>query len=354
MRIGIFDPYLDTMTGGERYILGIASCLSNNHDVSLFWNDTSILEKAKKRFALNLDNITFAENIFTEKTSFLYRQRVANSFDRIIFYSDGSLPLLPPNKTILLFQFPIEWVNTSSLLTKVKLVASAKILCNSAFTKSFIDRKLGKPSMLVYPPVEMKESKHKKENIILTVGRFSLLPNGNDYKKHGFMIEAFKKIIDSGVKDWKFILVVSYFEKDNNHLEELKKRIKNYPISIETNVSEETINALYGSAKIYWHAAGYDEDVEKFPERTEHFGIATVEAMSAGCIPVVINAGGQPEIVSDGENGFLWKTEKELMMRTQEIIKDDVLANRLRSKLEDLEKKFGMQRFCKQVQEIIK
>jgi len=37
----------------------------------------------------------------------------------------------------------------------------------------------------------------------------------------------------------------------------------------------------------------------------EHFGITIVEAMSAGCVPIVHDSGGPKEIV--GDSGFLWR-----------------------------------------------
>ena len=38
----------------------------------------------------------------------------------------------------------------------------------------------------------------------------------------------------------------------------------------------------------------------------EHFGIAVVESMAAGCIMIAHNSGGPKlDIVKDGENGFL-------------------------------------------------
>ena len=36
MKIGIFDPYLDDLGGGEKYMMKIAQCLGKNHDVSIF------------------------------------------------------------------------------------------------------------------------------------------------------------------------------------------------------------------------------------------------------------------------------------------------------------------------------
>jgi glycosyltransferase involved in cell wall biosynthesis len=57
----------------------------------------------------------------------------------------------------------------------------------------------------------------------------------------------------------------------------------------------------------------------------EHFGISTVEAMAAGCVPVVINKGAQPEIVEHGVSGFLWNTLEELRAYTIRLIKDNAL-----------------------------
>jgi glycosyltransferase involved in cell wall biosynthesis len=45
-----------------------------------------------------------------------------------------------------------------------------------------------------------------------------------------------------------------------------------------------------------------------------------VEAMAAGAVPIVYNAGGHREIVKNGENGFLWGSIHELIKKTSELI----------------------------------
>lgn len=47
-------------------------------------------------------------------------------------------------------------------------------------------------------------------------------------------------------------------------------------------------------------------DVFVFPSRTETLGLVLLEAMAAGCPVVAANAGGIPDIVTDGENGYLF------------------------------------------------
>ena len=55
---------------------------------------------------------------------------------------------------------------------------------------------------------------------------------------------------------------------------------------------------------------GFGIDPEKNPENTEHFGMTTLEAMSSGCIPLVVPYGGQREIVEDSQ--FFFETMDEL------------------------------------------
>src|SRR5207237_1222717 len=82
-------------------------------------------------------------------------------------------------------------------------------------------------------------------------------------------------------------------------------------------------------AKVFWHAAGYGDGPDVLPEFSEHFGIATAEAMAAGCVPVVIGQGAQPELVEHGVSGFLWHTLDELKDYTLQVINDDGLRLRL-------------------------
>ena len=110
-------------------------------------------------------------------------------------------------------------------------------------------------------------------------------------------------------------------------LKPLRKLAKNYPIEILEKPSFGTLKDLYGRARIYWSASGFDVNEKKEPTKVEHFGITVVEAMSAGCVPLVVDAGGHKEIVKDGENGYVWKTTRELLKHTRELITDTKKMN---------------------------
>ncbi len=355
MKIGIFDPYLDTLGGGEKYMLTAASCLAMDHQVFVLWDkDKNILRKAEKRFSINLKKVSLFENIFKHK-NFCKRFLQSKKFDAILFLSDGSIPFISC-KLFIHLQFPIEWVNSNGFWQNTKLKRIHKVICNSTFTKDFVDKKLGTKSIVLYPPssVLFKNSKITKENIILTVGRFGLLPDGGYFKKQDFMIKVFKKMVDGGFKDWKLVIVISYIEKYKEELDRLKSQAFKYPIEFVENSSWEDLSKIYLKSKIYWHASGFGEDLKKNPERAEHFGISTVEAMSAKVVPIVINAGGQKEIVDVGKNGFLWETEKDLIDKTLSIVNDENLRKKLSIEANKKAINFSNEKFCKKIREIFK
>ena len=89
------------------------------------------------------------------------------------------------------------------------------------------------------------------------------------------------------------------------------------------------MRSFFERARIFWHATGLNDDTDAHPELAEHFGIATVEAMAAGCVPVVIDKGGQREIVEHGRTGFLWTTVDEMKACTLRLIADDGLWSRM-------------------------
>src|SRR5690606_14699032 len=115
-----------------------------------------------------------------------------------------------------------------------------------------------------------------KEKVILNVGRFT---NTLQNKRQDVLIQAFKQMVDEGLKGWKLVLVGNTAQKEaNNLVKDLKKEAKGYPIEFHLDVDQETLASWYAKARIYWHAAGYDIDEDQEPEKVEHFGIVTAEA----------------------------------------------------------------------------
>lgn len=354
MLIGIYSPYLETLTGGEKYIFTAASCLSKTHDVDILWDDPFIISKAEKKFGLDLSRIKVDQNPFKSSISTVSRILMTRKYDSMLYLSDGSIPIVGSKKLFVHFQFPVEWVKGNSLSTKLKMRRITKVVCNSYFTKGFIDKKFGINSTVLYPPSDINTNvTPEKENLILTVGRFSRLPNGSDFKKVGVLVEAFKAFQKKRLKGWKLAIITSVIESEEENFQEFEKSIKSEYIKVYKNASYEEVKKLYGIAKIYWHAAGFGEDLEKHPEWAEHFGMSTVEAMSYGVVPVVVNAGGQKEVVSNGSTGYLWNNKEELIDRTHSVATDEKIWRKLSGEAINMSHKFSRERFCEELTHII-
>ena len=352
MKIAIYDPYLDAFGGGEKYMMTAAQYLSESHDVSILWDDSGDIEKNEERFGLDLSKTTLAHNLFSSKTSLFKRLQQSKTYDALFYLSDGSIPVVSTKKLVIHLQFPIEWVHVD-VKTKLKLKRVHTVVVNSQFTKKFIDKKLGIASTVLYPPVMIKKSDVTKENMILHVGRFMKTGvEGVDYKKQYFLIDTFKKMVDSGLKDWKFVIGASVKTADLAYFQKMQSIAAGYPISFIINATNDELWKSYNSAKIYWHASGYGEDLDKHPERAEHFGISTVEAMGAGAVPIVIHAGGQKEIVQDTKNGFFWDTQDECIEKTKLIIHDEKLREKIQKQGEIDAKQFGYEKFCESLKAI--
>lgn len=337
MRAAIYNPYLDTLGGGERYTISFAKVLLNaGWNVDIEWDDESIKSSLEKRFGINLPGLKVVKDI-----------KRGDGYDLCFWVSDGSIPTLKSRKNLLHFQVPFHGVGGNNLLNKMKLFRVDQIICNSEFTKKTIVQEYGVDSVVVYPPVDIERLKSKrKENLILFVGRFSLLTQN---KGQDTLINVFKNLYDKGMKDWKLVLAGGVEVGATEYVDSLEDMGEGYPIEIIKSPDFSVLKDLYGKAKIFWSASGYNEDEEKNPERVEHFGITVVEAMAAGAIPIVFNAGGHKEIIKNRENGFLWRNEVELVSFTQEIVNNKVSVRELREKAKKDSNKFSYENFKKNV-----
>lgn len=352
MRIAIYDPYLDALGGGEKYMMTAAQCLSKNHDVSILWDNEQDIERVEDRFNLDLSKAKIEKNIFSSTVSLPERLQRSRAYDVIFYLSDGSIPVVLTKKLILHLQFPVEWINMN-VKNKLKMKRVHTVICNSEFTKKFIDKKFGVSSKIVYPPVAVKKGDSKKENIVLHVGRFMKTGvEGTDYKKQYFMIDTFKKLVDTGLTGWKFVIAASVRTNDLADFQKMQATAAGYPISFIVNATNDDLWKEYNKAKIYWHASGIGEDIRKHPERAEHFGISTVEAMGAGAVPVVINAGGQKEIVVDGKNGVLWNSQEELQEMTLMVMNHPAMLQELSNQAQKDARKYSQDEFCEKINRI--
>ncbi|MDD3998558.1 MAG: glycosyltransferase [Candidatus Shapirobacteria bacterium] len=380
LKAAIYDPYLDTLGGGERYCLSVAEILlKNKYKVDIFWSgNQDILSVAEKRFNLNLKEVTLVPDIFglvpkkidliedgnlkttysrplpalnlLQKIKSIYQKyKVLSQYDLVFYLSDGSIPLLFSKNNLLHVQVPFilkeNYLDKIFNFFKVKFIK--KVICNSQFTSKFLSNFPKDKVNILYPPVDVEKfsSSENKENIILSVGRFDNILNA---KKQDVLIEAFKKIYQNNRElKWRLILVGGSRDlpEKNHYLNHLKKLAASFPIEFIVNPEFQQLKEIYSKSKIYWHAAGFGVDEYLHPEQTEHFGMTVVEAMDSGLVPLVVAKGGLTEIVTESFNGFTWQTIDELVAKTQLLIATPSDLEKLSKAAHDSSQVFSKENF---------
>ena len=70
-KVGLYDPFLDVMGGGERHILSILQVLeSEGYDASIFW-DTDLTKHIENTLNLPFQSLTFVKNVFKKVVNYI-------------------------------------------------------------------------------------------------------------------------------------------------------------------------------------------------------------------------------------------------------------------------------------------
>lgn len=355
MKAALYSPYLDTFGGGEKYMMTAAEVLSKENKVEVLLDKhlfnlgaDFLKQKLSQRFALNLEKTDFIKSPLGAGSNILQRACFLRKYDLFFYLTDGSIFYPTAKKNILHIQSPLSG-EVNNIRRKIKLSGWDLIIYNSGFTKENSEKNWPIKSQIIYPPVDTDKIKPlTKKQYILSVGRFfGYLKD----KKHEVLIKAFTGLFETGkINEWSLHLAGSAAEGDQPYLEELKKSAEGLPVFFYPNIERGKLIKLYGQSAIYWHAAGYGEND---PTKMEHFGISTVEAMAGGCVPVVINKGGQTEIIQDGKNGLLWSSPADLIKLTEELVFDQTSMKRLSKNCVISGQRFSKDKFEKEILKLV-
>jgi len=190
------------------------------------------------------------------------------------------------------------------------------IYSNSAYTARHIKAKWNRDAEPLYIPIDNHFHAGDKQKTILHVSRFSE-PSPWADKAHRQMIQAFKLIFRK-IPGWKLILAGSVDPNQEWYVSELMRLAAGYDIEFMPNISDKTMADLYAQSSIYWHATGVS--LPTTPSAQEHMGIAPLEAQASGCVPIVYNSGGMPEVVVNGQTGLLFDNIMDLPKMTLDLI----------------------------------
>ena len=191
------------------------------------------------------------------------------------------------------------------------------IWANSEFTATHVAHRWGVVPQVVHPPCEQVPALDKRREIAV-IGRFQGPGPGAPYKAQDFLVETFARMTDLHQAGWRLVLAGGVRPEDAGYLARLRRAAEGAPVDLRTNLPRTDMRALIGRASLYWHAQGVGHDGVRDPETQEHFGISTVEAMSAGAIPLVYGKAGPLEVVRGVEGVQPWRDRRELEELTRQ------------------------------------
>jgi hypothetical protein len=347
-RIFIYSPYWNTYGGGEKYLLNLSTVLSNKFDVQ-----ATLLSTAKgvdKASLEKFSNIDLSKVAFLDVSGLSQISDIVGPEDCFIFQSNVRKIVTNAKQHAQIVQIPYKKITPASIglkLLKGSLRESVKdiyrlklldfahrranlVLTYSTFVQKVLNANYKIQSEVLHPPIQdYYQEGIAKKNIILSVGRlFSGLYNN---KRYDIMTEAFRKLYDSGLKTWQYHIIGSAAndEASQKMIRDLKLINQGYPIIFHINESFDILKRSYNEASIFWHGAGYGIDENNNPENVEHFGMTTVEAMSAKCIPLAVRRGGQTEILECSPVNLFWDSIDDLVCLTTKLINEPSNLNSL-------------------------
>lgn len=124
----------------------------------------------------------------------------------------------------------------------------------------------------------------------------------------------------------KFSVVMS---RNKKLIQWMRNNISNHSIAV--NAVKDTIPALLKK---------YAGGIALLTSRYEGFSLSLIEVMSQGLVPISFSVGVAPEIIRDGENGFIVRFPDEAEEKINFLLKDTVLRHRLSLNAKETSKQF--------------
>lgn len=353
LKIAFFSPYLpDHLGGGEKHLLDVASvCVAQGAQVSLCLpsglSDAEISTTQKRlaaSFGVSTGQFRWPPSPLFESGFSWKKLSWTKQFDVLYYVTDGSLFFSLAKDNILHLQIPFT-DPLAGVVNRVKLRNWQKIQTNSEFTKSVIEKSWRcRVDQVIYPLVDEQlfQLPRKKEKIMLSVGRFFRQLHS---KRQDVLVTAFKKLLQRTPESlgWRLVLLGSV--EDEHYFGEVRQLARGLPVTFVTNATRSTVLDWYQKASLYWHATGFEQNEKKHPEKVEHFGISTVEAMASGAVPLAVGSGGQKEILSGELLDLQWQSIDELLQKTTTLLRNSASLHKFQRLCQLRARDFDQQHF---------
>jgi len=366
MKACIVHNTLNSVGGGERVCLTIIEALKElGYEVTLITVEPT--EWARVKRILGTETIVrpdreepimpFKVRAFGIYMRLLTFLKLSRRWDLIINTHGDVLPIssdiiyMHYPTFALLEEAPINVKYSKSLFWRLYFTPYEKIqerlakrlkcrvlLTNSEYSADAIRRYIGADAIILYPPVDIDDflkvsSITDREDVVVLCGRFSPEKNYELVLDIAQMLPQIEfKII--GASSGR--ISKAYYEKLRRVAKE--KKLRN--VYFFRDAPRDLQLKIYSKAKIFLHTM-----------MGEHFGIAIVEGMAAGLVPIVHRSGGAwNDILSRGKYGFGFSSIEEVVETVEMLIKN---YWRYRNIVLERAKMFSKRRFKKRFKEIV-
>ena len=183
------------------------------------------------------------------------------------------------------------------------------VMANSRYIARLVKMLWGGEALVLYPPVKVRDFEpygmkpfEERDDAVVMIGRIT------PEKRIEVVIDAV------ALTETKPTLRVvgGLIPLNIPYKESLERRAREKGVKVEfyPNASREELVKIATSSKVFVHATV-----------GEHFGIAVVEGMAAGC-PVIVHESGGPyeDIIDKGYHGLAFRTAEDLAERIDKLI----------------------------------
>lgn len=321
MKVAITVSSLSELTTNQLVGISVAEELERRgHSVDFYCVGETSIERINTRFHKSLASRVFSTRWFWAPGSTIYDYpilsailRVPGNYD-VVYEAIGPVVHLssaqmaqvtyvffPPHPDLMgggkfrkgawrLYSVPYR-LFYRSFAPNVRMT---RLLTISGYVRDLCKTAWGMDSDVVFFPVPYQEweqgSQATRREGIITIGRFS------PEKKHSDQLEIAEGLARHGIKTPIQIVGAvssSLSAKLYSGLKSEASRRNLGNIHFHPNLPKKEVIALAQRSKVFLHTMHY-----------EHFGIVTVEAIAAGCVPLVHDSGGSREIVPFEELRF--------------------------------------------------
>ena len=342
MKILICHHSFNSVGGGERVALHLLKLLQDlGHDVAVATSEPTDWNYVRKIIGIDVGPVKEynlvpvrlrAFGIYQRFLTSLHVLRFREKFD-IIINTHGDVMLLPVDITYLHFPV-ISYLKLGYLKPYFKYLKSpfwliyftpyyliqnrlahqcfsnSLVITNSNFSASIIKMIFNIDAVIIYPPVEIDQylklsENEDREDSVIYLARYS------EEKNNHLLV-----LIAKELPDIKFYLAGSAHGKGRYYYEycrKLKEKLNVKNIEILKNITHEDKLKLLSKCKVYVHLMPM-----------EHFGIAPVEALASGLVPVAHASGGTwSDVLEYGKYGLGYKqlSVHEIAEKIKEALK---------------------------------